>query len=106
MSVSGMKVKNGVRYVSFACSANRSRGAAICPNSSSIGERSITTMLLDALRETLTAPAVVDALVAGFEQRMAERKAKPKASDLERQLRDAEQRVANAPCVSVVAAST
>jgi DNA invertase Pin-like site-specific DNA recombinase len=39
MSVHGQTTKNGVRYANFACTANRSRGASVCANSSSISEK-------------------------------------------------------------------
>ncbi|MDQ3369320.1 MAG: recombinase family protein [Myxococcota bacterium] len=42
MSINGMKMKAGIRYAQFACTANRSRGASICANASSISERKIT----------------------------------------------------------------
>lgn len=91
-----MKMKAGVRYASFACTANRSRGSSICSNAASISERKITTALLDALRETLSAPEIADAFASAFEHRLQERARKPTPeADLARQLRAAETRVKN-----------
>jgi Recombinase zinc beta ribbon domain len=42
MTIAGSKVKAGVRYVSFGCTAHASRGPAICANGSTISERKIT----------------------------------------------------------------
>lgn len=95
MSIHGMKMKAGVRYANFACSANRSRGDSICSSSASISERKITSALIDALRETLSAPTIADHFVDAFERKVRQGKAKAKGPDLEQQLRDAEKRVAN-----------
>jgi len=96
MSINGVKIKAGVRYASFACTANRSRGSSICPNSASISERKITAALVNALRETLSVPDIADSFVSAFERRVQERQSKPtREAALARQLRDAETRVKN-----------
>jgi len=41
ISVSGQRVKNGVRYATFGCTAHQSRGASICSNGSTISEKRI-----------------------------------------------------------------
>ncbi|HEX4354402.1 MAG TPA: recombinase family protein, partial [Polyangiales bacterium] len=46
MSVNGQKVKNGVRYASFGCSAHASRGGSICSNGWSINEKKLTEAFL------------------------------------------------------------
>jgi hypothetical protein len=56
MSVGGQKVKNGVRYAQFACSAHRSRGHSICSNPTTIGEKKITAAILTEMRELLPSP--------------------------------------------------
>lgn len=95
MSIHGQKIKNGIRYANFACSANRSRGASVCPNGASISEKKITEALLGALRDLATDSTLVDAYVRGFERRLVKGKAKPQTGDTERLLREAEGRVAN-----------
>ncbi len=95
MSLNGMKMKAGVRYASFACSANRSRGSSICASSASISERKITAALLATLRETLTAPDVAESFTAAFECRVLSVKQPSRIDALMRQLRTAEVRVKN-----------
>ena len=52
--------------------------------------------LLEALKETLTAPEIAEAFVSAFERRVRERARKPSTGgDLERRLKDAETRVKN-----------
>ena len=96
MSVNGQKVKNGVRYASFGCSAHASRGGSICSNGWSINEKKLTEAFLDVMKhEVLTIPNVMNQLGAEMERRAAER-ATSGIDDLERRLRVAEARVTNA----------
>ncbi|CAN5198736.1 recombinase family protein [soil metagenome] len=95
MSIASQKTKNGVRYANFGCTAFASRGGSICSNGSTISEKKVTEALLTALRETLSAPNVAEAFVQAFGDRVADR-ATVGTADLERQLRAAETRVANA----------
>lgn len=96
MSVCGSKMKAGVRYVQFGCTAHSSRGGAICDNATTISERRITGALVAALREALAGPEAAEAFACAFERRAAERARAAETSGLERELRAAETRVANA----------
>lgn len=96
MSVRSAKVKNGIRYVMFGCTAHSSRGGSICTNSKVISEIKITTALINALREVLTGPEVAQAFARAFERRVNERSKQDKPADLARQLDAARKRVSNA----------
>ena len=102
MSVSGQRVKNGVRYAQFGCTAHSSRGGAVCANTNTISEKRITDALLETLRETFTASSLANVFATHFGERIAER-AKQDTSALERQLRAAETRVTNATRLMVEA---
>lgn len=96
MSVSSVSMKNGVRYTNFGCSANRSKGAAICPNGLHVSERKVTSAVLGALQDLLTAPDVATRFVDRFNARLAEaRKAAPNAGSLDREIATAEKALAN-----------
>ena len=85
-----------MRYANFACTANRSRGDAICASSSSLSERKITSALLAGLRDSIGSPEFAAAFVRGFERRYKERARRPASgTDLGCQLREAESRVSN-----------
>ena len=95
MSIASQKTKNGVRYANFGCTAFSSRGGSICSNNSTVSEKKVTEAVLDGLRETLSASNVADAFSKAFGDRIEGRAARGTA-DLERELRAAETRVANA----------
>lgn len=96
LSVRSAKVKNGVRYVNFGCTAHSSRGGAICPNGTTISEKKITEGLIEALRDTLTSPEVQEVFARAFETRLRERGATGSRAELQRQLEAAQRRVSNA----------
>jgi site-specific DNA recombinase len=99
VSVSGQRVKNGVRYATFACTIHRTPGATICPNGASISEKRITNGLLDAIRKLLTGRKVREAFAEAFNARITERSSKTPTADLEKQLAAARKRVTNAKCL-------
>jgi hypothetical protein len=51
MSIVGTRWKNGVPYASYGCSANRSKGDAICPNAATVSERRANAAVLQGLVE-------------------------------------------------------
>ncbi len=95
MSIASQKTKNGVRYANFGCTSHHSRGKSICSNGTTISEKKITEALIDALRETLSVPHIAETFADAFEKRIGER-AQLGTADLEKALRSAETRVANA----------
>jgi site-specific DNA recombinase len=96
MSVVSARVKNGVRYANFGCSANRSKGAAICPNNLCVSERKVTSAVLGALQDLLTAPDVVARFVDRFNAHLAQkREAAKDTTALDRQLAATEKALAN-----------
>src|SRR5262245_4853301 len=96
MSVVSARVKNGVRYANFGCSANRSKGAAICTNNLCASERKVTSAVLSALQDLLTAPDVVARFVDRFDAHLAQkREAAKDTAALDRQLAAAEKALAN-----------
>lgn len=96
LSVRSAKVKKGVRYVNFGCTAHSSRGGSICTNGMTISERQITEALIAALRDTFAAPETQEVFARAFEDRIAERGAPGSRAELQRQLDAAQRRVANA----------
>jgi site-specific DNA recombinase len=51
MSITSVRVKHGVGYPSYGCSAHKAKGNAICPNRSTISERLADRTVLAALVE-------------------------------------------------------
>jgi len=96
MSISGQRVKNGIRYAQFGCTAHRSRGASVCANSETISEKKITGSLIAALKDALASDELREVFARAFERRVNERSKTVKPVDLERQLEAAQRRVANA----------
>jgi DNA invertase Pin-like site-specific DNA recombinase len=66
LSVCSAKVKAGVRYVNFGCTAHSSRGGSICDNGTTVSEAKINTALIAALKELLAKPTATDAFVRAF----------------------------------------
>lgn len=96
MSVSSVRMKNGVRYSNFGCSANHSKGAALCPNTLNVSERKVTSAVLGALQDLLTSPDVMARFVDRFNARLAQkREAATDAAALDRELATAEKVLAN-----------
>lgn len=96
MSVIGRAVKNGREYTQFGCTAHVKRGDTICPNKLTISEHKVRTAFLDHVRtEVLTVPNVMKQLATAFEDRAREQSTGMPA-DLQRKLKAAEARVANA----------
>lgn len=97
MTVVGRKEKAGVSYARFGCTAHYSRGASICANGLSISEKKASRTLVDALKEKLDRPEVVETFIASFKQRTSElnRENGAGADDADRRVRDCERRIAN-----------
>lgn len=96
MTVVGRKTKNGVAYSRFGCTAHYSRGAAICPNALSVSEKRASRTLVDALKEKLDRPELIERFVAKFRERVAERR-NAESTDAEtasRRVLECEKRVA------------
>jgi len=71
MTIVTTKVKAGVSYARFGCTAHASRGAAICPNALSVSEKRASRTLVNALKEKLDRPDLIERFVAVFRQRSA-----------------------------------
>jgi hypothetical protein len=97
MTIVGRKTKAGVSYARFGCTAHYSREAAICPNALSVSEKKASRTLVNALREKLARPEVIERFVSKFTQRAtALQSAGPGSNDdSERRVRDGERRIAN-----------
>jgi hypothetical protein len=81
----------------FGCTAHASRGAAICSYSLSTSQRKTSRTLVNALKEKLHQPKLIERFVAKSNQTTSRRNAKgaSKKHDLERRVHDSERRVAN-----------
>ncbi|MBK7580177.1 MAG: recombinase family protein [Myxococcales bacterium] len=98
MTIVGRKAKAGVSYARFGCTAHASRGASICANSLSVSEKKASRTLVNALKEKLDRPEVMERFVSTFKQRAASLRSGAGvngADDVERRVRDCERRVAN-----------
>ena len=96
MSVSSVRVKNGVHYANFGCSANHFKGAASCPNNLNVSERKVTSAVLGALQDLLTSPEVIARFVDRFNDRLAQKRvAAMDTAALERGLATADKALAN-----------
>jgi site-specific DNA recombinase len=96
MTVIGRKEKAGVSYARFGCTAHTSRGSSICANALSVSEKKASRTLINALREKLGRPELVERFVATFKRRVNERRAAAAATtDPSRSVRESERRIAN-----------
>ena len=97
MTIVGRKAKAGVSYARFGCTAHYSRGAAICSNGLSLSEKKASRTLVNALKEKLDGPGVIERFVAKFKQRTTTLRSEGSSGkdDSERRVRDCERRVAN-----------
>ena len=84
-------------YACFGCTAHASRGPAICPNDLSVSERRASRTLVDAVKDKLDWPELVERFMAVFRQRASALQAESPAAteETDRRLRDSERRVAN-----------
>jgi len=97
MTIVGRKMKNGVSYATFGCTAYHSRGASICANGLSVSEMKASRTLVNALKEKLVQPDLIERFVAKFKQRTAARhkEAGSPTDDIDHRVRDCERRLAN-----------
>jgi hypothetical protein len=72
MSAYGVREKGGFAYRNFACSANREKGADVCPNSMSISERKAIAALITTARQSVAQPAFRDAFEAGARENVVD----------------------------------
>lgn len=94
MSVVGQRMKAGVRYATFGCSAHFSRGSAICNNGLTISERRMTSALIESMRELFTAPDVVRRMTASIATKV-ERLTRPGTASTGDTITQIERRIAN-----------
>lgn len=97
MTIVSGKLKAGVRYANFGCTSYAQRGAAICGNNRTVGERKITSAVLGALGRELDRPELLDRFVTAFRRhrlRIADAGRKGQ-HDAVRALREAETRLQN-----------
>ena len=96
LSVRSAKIKAGVRYVNYGCTAHSSRGGAICDNAKTISALKLTDALVEALHGLLTGPDVEETFARAAERKVNERRKGDKPGELERQFDAARKRVLNA----------
>jgi site-specific DNA recombinase len=88
--------KKETSYAFLGCLTYRSRGAAICANNRMLSEKKVRESVLALLQEQLSSPELVRAFIASFERRYRElEKDDHGTPELEKQIRDAEQKVRN-----------
>jgi site-specific DNA recombinase len=97
MTIVTTKVKAGVSYARFGCTAHASRGAAICPNALSVSEKRASRALVNALKGKLDRPELVERFVAMFRQRSTALRSsnRPATDEIDRRVRESERRIAN-----------
>lgn len=97
MTIVGRRMKAGVSYATFGCTAHSSRGAAICGNSLTLSEKKASRMLVNALKEKLDDAELVERFVSGFKKRTAVLRAENVSpeDEADRRVRDCERRIAN-----------
>lgn len=83
----------------YGCGPHHAKGDAICGNSQTVSERIVDTRIVEALRGVVSAPGLLAEVVAGFNDRQAELKATRAdgalVKRLDKQIREAEQRIGN-----------
>ncbi len=95
MTVVGAKMKAGVSYARFGCTAHYNRGAAICANAWTVSENKITRALVSALSETLGHPEVIKRFVSEAQRKIASLDKRTPSVDADRRVHDSERRIAN-----------
>lgn len=106
MSIVARKVKGGVPFSQYGCSARHAKGAAVCGNRLTVSEKRINASVLDALRGYFTSPDFESYLEASFvaNQRQRERDARREddVARLEAEVRSAESRIDKVTSVALV----
>jgi site-specific DNA recombinase len=97
MTVVSRRMKAGVPYTRFGCTAHASRGSAICANALTVSERKASHTLVNALKEKLDQPELIRRFVSSFANRVAslERGDDSEVQSLERKVRASQVRIAN-----------
>jgi DNA invertase Pin-like site-specific DNA recombinase len=97
MTVVSRKKKAGVSYGKLGCTAHSSRGSAICPNSMTISEKKASRSLVDALREKIDRPELIERFVDTFKERVAmlDARRNSDAEESTRRFRECERHIAN-----------
>jgi site-specific DNA recombinase len=96
MTVIGKKAKNGVSYARFGCTTHHSRGATVCSNGLGVSEKKASRALVDALKDKLDRPELIERFVSTFRQHANSLgKVNDRGEDADRRVRDGERRIAN-----------
>jgi DNA invertase Pin-like site-specific DNA recombinase len=97
MAIVSCKQKAGVSYARLGCTTHDSRGAASCPNGLSVSEKKASRMLVDALRDKLDKPELIERFIATFRRRAAALRANTSTAtdEMDLRIRDGERRIAN-----------
>jgi DNA invertase Pin-like site-specific DNA recombinase len=97
MSIISRKKKADVSYTRFGCTTHASRGNSVCRNSLSISEKKVTRTVVNALKQKLDRPELIERFVRVFKEKTAAHHAeRSKVTDeAERRIRDVDRRIAN-----------
>ena len=97
MSIVGRRKKAGVSYARFGCTTHASRGSTLCPNALSVSEMKASRALVNALKDKLDRPELIERFIAVFKQRTAAlHNGNPtEAESASVRVRDCERRIAN-----------
>lgn len=98
MGVIGARTENGRRWPTYGCSANRSRGDAVCSNNLTVSEKKATAAVIAALERVLTSPEYIQKFVQRFNARLAELQRAPQDEGtrrLEQEVAEVESRIQN-----------
>jgi hypothetical protein len=97
MTVVSRRMKAGVPYTRFGCTAHSSRGSAICANALTVSERKASRTLVNALRDKLSRPELIRRFVSSFTDRAATlaQGDHSEVQSLERKVRASQVRIAN-----------
>lgn len=97
MTIVGRRMKAGVSYATFGCTAHSSRGVSICANSLTLSEKKASRMLVNALKEKLAGPELIERFVSSFKKRAAVLRSENTSplEEADRRVCDCERRIAN-----------
>ena len=97
MSIIGRKKKAGVSYTRFGCTAHASRGNSVCRHSMSISEKKVTRTVVNALKQKLDRPELIERFIRVFKEKTAARlfEHSKVTDEADRRIRDVERRIAN-----------
>lgn len=91
LSIISAKMKNGVRYANYGCSAYHTKGKTICANGLCVSERKVTTAVIDTIRGMLADATAIKRFVDRCTARLAESEKQPSPiEELDREIAAAE----------------